>query len=1074
LFYRIVNEFIRIAITLIGISLIAFTIEYFFYLSSEVRMILFYSFMIFIGIYLLINVIIPLLKIAGISFKDDKNKIVSVINFYFPEIKDKLLNVLELEKTNSKYYSSDLLNAAISQKSKELRIFAFTDAIKFKYLLKPGYYFLFSLLITLTLFFLDRSFILEPAERIIHYNVKYEKKPTYDFEILNNELKVKKGDNYKIRVACKGKNLPSVVYINIEGNNFMMKNSGENEFEYEINSVTKPLKIYFTDLVNISGNYMINIFSVPVISHFSVETRPPEYTNKKSERFENTGDLKIPAGTEVKWEFTCYDTDSLIIKCANGQMLTAAENGKNNFNLNERFYKSDIYEVKIKNRETLFLTGMKCNLEIINDLFPAIEVKEIKDSTLLTQIYFNGKITDDYGFTRLNFHLKGEKIDSTIELALNKGMNEQEFYYSVDLKDYKVVEGTVSYFFSVTDNDMINKPKTTLSDTYLFTFPSAEEIKKKDDEELKNMEKLIRESNSLSKNIKSEILRLQMKSMDRGVTDWEKKQMVNDILGQKNQLNSLLDKIENLNKERNDFTNAYSEQNEDIVKKQKELEELLNNVMTDELKKLMDEFNKLSQEFNDKKLNDLNNKLNFSLDDLNRQLDRNLEMLKKFRLEQAIENLIKDIEDTKESEKEGINEITLLKDFEKVSGRVKDDMNALDTIKQEIKKIQEENLQLKRPMIFDTFDGETGDIIKSMMKTKSELDNRNKKSSAESIQSTVAKLENLIFAIRQMLKSNEARNDGEDILTLKRIQKNILYVSLNQEDIIINLANLQNSDPFLRELRNRQKILFEQNKTNIDSIYELAKRNPQIGNMVNQEVVSLNINFDQTLKKLEENNFAEALVSQRLIMTSANNLALFFADIINQMENQMKNSNSDGDCNNGSKGGKMGNLKKAADNLKEQLQNMIDKLKGGKPENMSRELSDALMQHEMMQKMLRDIMNGNEVGGSTKDLLKQIDNILDQNRKDIVNRNIQQNLVNRNNEILSKLLEAEKSEREKDVENKRESNTADKQFYSNPAKYFENRNQRKATKENLQRNVLRVTGYYLDKQKSYSEKLNNN
>ena len=71
---------------------------------------------------------------------------------------------------------------------------------------------------------------------------------------------------------------------------------------------------------------------------------------------------------------------------------------------------------------------------------------------------------------------------------------------------------------------------------------------------------------------------------------------------------------------------------------------------------------------------------------------------------------------------------------------------------------------------------------------------------------------------------------------------------------------------------------------------------------------------------------------------------------------------------------------------------------------------------------------------------------------------------------MTKLLEAENSENERDLDNKRESNTAEEKFYSNPAKFFEERERKNQTIENLNRNTLKLTGYYREKQRLYLEK----
>jgi hypothetical protein len=232
------------------------------------------------------------------------------------------------------------------------------------------------------------------------------------------------------------------------------------------------------------------------------------------------------------------------------------------------------------------------------------------------------------------------------------------------------------------------------------------------------------------------------------------------------------------------------------------------------------------------------------------------------------------------------------------------------------------------------------------------------------------------------------------------------------------------------------------------------------------------MNLIESVKKMDGGDNAQASVNQRMVITSANNLILFLSDLIERMEEKSDDGNaSDENCNNGNNSKKMGGLKKSAGNLKDQLQQMIDKLKRGQENNnMSREMSETLMQHEMMQKMLRDLINGGGIGSDAKKQLQQVDQLLEQNRKEIMNKMINPNMINRHNMIMSKLLEAENSENERDLDNKRESNTADDQFYSNPAKYFEDTRNKNTTIENLQKSQLKLTNFYRDKQRKYLEK----
>jgi hypothetical protein len=162
----------------------------------------------------------------------------------------------------------------------------------------------------------------------------------------------------------------------------------------------------------------------------------------------------------------------------------------------------------------------------------------------------------------------------------------------------------------------------------------------------------------------------------------------------------------------------------------------------------------------------------------------------------------------------------------------------------------------------------------------------------------------------------------------------------------------------------------------------------------------------------------------------------------------------------------MSDLKESSESLKKQLQKMIDQMKNGQGQNMSQQLGQSLMQHEMMQQMLRDLMNNGSVGSGTQKQLQQIDKLLDQNRRELMNKKINAQTIKRQNLITTRLLEAEKAEMQRDIDDKRESESAD-EFYSNPVKFFEYKEKENFTIEYLNKNAHKLNSFYINKYKQY-------
>ena len=712
--------------------------------------------------------------------------------------------------------------------------------------------------------------------------------------------------------------------------------------------------------------------------------------------------------------------------------------------------------------------ALSYSVDVIPDLFPEIEINQITDSLQMTRFYFKGTIGDDYGFSNLRFHYNIDNSDSTITIPFVKMLTDQEFYFIFDFKDINQKKGIVSYYFSVTDNDVVNNYKTTTSDNFSFQFPDREEILANDKEQFDNLQANIDKSRELAKEIKKDLNNLQLKNMDTNVSEWEKTQMVSDIISKQNKLEKLYDQIKQDNQKLNNYLNSFEEQNIAIQEKQKQIEKLLEEVFTDELKKLMEEFNKLADEFNSQKLNQLSENMNLTLEDLEKQLEKNLEMLRKMKVEQKLQDVIDQVKSIANEEEKLEQEIEQNKNYEEVEKKVSSHQEQTKQLENSIKDALELNKELKKPINFDDFDEEFKDVDKSYEESKSELNKKNKKKSGESTKKSAEKMQNMAFGMQQMLDMNTKEQNMENIANLKQILSNLIFLSFSQEKVLSDLNGIADKDPALFQLNKDQKRIFEQSKIVKDSLYTLAMRTPQITSMVNNELLAMEINLKKANGEMQEALFPNARVSQQFVVTSLNNLALMLNEALENLEKQMADGQpGDQECENPGNGKPgMNMLKQASESIKQQLQQIIEQMKNGNPQNMSQQMGQSLMQHEMMQQMLRDMMNNGSVGSDAKKQLQQIDNMLEQNRKELMNKSINAQTIARQNQITTRLLEADKAEQERDFEDKRESETAD-EFYSNPIKFFEYKEIDNFSIEYLNKNSHKLHNFYNNKYKQF-------
>lgn len=1068
--FQLFKGLIYFILLIISYFTIISVIEYFVYLSTSYRTFIFFFSIVFFLFIAVFYFILPLLKLFGLLKVMDYERAAFIISEHFKGIDDKLFNIIELAKMN-KDVDDALVLASIDEKIDKIKLIDFSMAVSYKKLVNHLVVLFAVGLVSLVLFFSLPGLFTETSKRLADYDQVFVKPAPFTFHLLNDSLKVKKGDQLNLTVKCEGSQIPDILYVNIAGSNFMM-NKKRDTFSYQFERVDNSFKVYFTNLVYQSDLYYIKVLPAPVILDYSMQIDPPDYTGFPKEKKDRIGDLKVPYGSEITWVFNTVDTDSLWCKIGGKIISAKKENGKFEFKYQT---KSNLnYAVSITNEFFNYKDLLNFNIEIIPDLYPKIEVAQLRDSTDYTRYFFKGSIADDYGFHDLNYHLVVNQDDSLISLPIVKNLDQQDFYFTYDFKDLGETTTPISYYFTVRDNDYFHGFKETASKTFQFVFPSKQEMDKMDDKNYQHLDSLMGKSLQLSSEIQQSIQELKYKNLNGNFSDWEKQQLVSEILNKKSQLQDMLDQVKKKNAEMNNMKNSFSKEKADMIQKQKQIEKLLDDVFNDELKSLFDEFKKLAQKFDQSKFDELSKKSEMSMDDLSKQLERNLQMLKRMKVEQEIEKAIDGLSYLGKKERENAQALDEKHNFEQTGTKEKENKAALKSIADKLKNALDLNETLEKPLNVQPMDEEFNEINSNYNEIGEMLQNKRKRKSVEKIKQNASNYENASFALNQMLATNKKKQNMENIHDLEQLLDNLVYLSLGQEKLYDEVNSIDIGDPKLGMIQIDQQKLIRQSKVVKDSLFALAKRTPAIENVVTKDLSSLSNSMDKAIGALEENQLSNALRDQQVAITSTNNMALFLNEALQNLQKQMADAmpgDGQDDKKGGSKGNNLSMLKKGQQSLKEQLQQMIEQMKNGNGKNMGQQLGKSLAQQEMMQQMIREMMMGNEVGSAAKEQLKQINELLEQNNHDLINKNVTTTMINRQNLILNKLLKAEKAEMERDEDNERESKTASDEFYSNPNQYFKYKNEEKDFKDVIERNNYLLQIFYDRKYKQYINNL---
>jgi chromosome segregation ATPase len=235
-----------------------------------------------------------------------------------------------------------------------------------------------------------------------------------------------------------------------------------------------------------------------------------------------------------------------------------------------------------------------------------------------------------------------------------------------------------------------------------------------------------------------------------------------------------------------------------------------------------------------------------------------------------------------------------------------------------------------------------------------------------------------------------------------------------------------------------------------DSLFALSKRIIQLEPIVNREIGLVNHHMKLAIDDVGERRTESVRMNQQYVMTSFNNLALLLDEALQAMqEQQMEQKSKDpgsGSCNKpGGQGkkpsAKPGDLKKMQEALSKQLQQMKDQMgkDGNKGKNnsgggeMSKQLAEMAAKQAAIRKMMEELSqelnkDGSGAGNEIKEITKEMEKL----EEDIVNKRIDQQTIDRQQDILIRLLKAENAERTREEDERRQSRTGDQGLRSTP------------------------------------------
>lgn len=1020
-------------------------LEHFLFLSTTGRKILFYSFILLVvGIgYRLI--LLPLLHYGRLGNIISHEQAALIIGKHFREVEDRLLNVLQLKKL-SDAYPEELLLASIRQKTEQLRPIPFTAAIDLRQNRRYLKYLLLPVLVLIIFLLAAPNVIKESSRRLLYNNQVFEKPAPFRFRINNNILRAIQYEDFELQVIVEGEALPAEVYLHADGYAYKMSKKSSTLFTYTFTHLQQDVDFYLSAHGYQSAGYQLRVIPKPSIAGFEVQLQFPAYIGRQPERLKNIGDLTLPAGTQVTWLLETKNTRRIDLIFAPSDIVSLHNMLRPEYT--RTFRESGHYKIKLFGDELPEGDSVLYAINIIPDQYPAIFLQTYQDSLTQHYIYFTGDISDDYGLSKLLLKYKilrpgepdtdGDYLFEAVPFP--RGSRQTAFSYYWDLKKINLLPGEqLVYFFEVWDNDAVNGSKATRSHALSLYKPSYEQLEQLTHQSNEQIKEKLNDAIREAADLKKQIDALKNKILERKNLGWEDKKSIEKVLEQQKSLENDLRSLQQEMSKNHLLQQEKGGRNEEIIKKQQQLEKMFNELMSDEMKKLYEQLEALLDELNKKDLLDKLDDFRLSQEELEKELDRMLSLFKHLELEQKMKDAISKLEQLAQQQEELSNKTKEAKESElsKLSEQQSELNKKFDELKDDLNQMEKTARELDMPADFTPQKQMADEISGLQQESQKNLNQHKNKKASEQQKNAAEKMQQLSNNLNALLEQMQAEQLELDLRAIRQLLENLISLSFDQEHVMEEIAKTNINDPKYLQLIQKQRKIKDDTKMVEDSLFALSKRVFQLEAFINKEMRDINKHMSKALEYLELRSKSEAARDQQYVMTGFNNLALMLSESMEQMQQQM--ASQSGGTPKMCQGKKNSRPNTSMSQLQQQLNDKIDKLakemKSGKipgKGEMSKQMAEFAQKQAAIREALRQLLEeeGKQQGGKdglSNELTQQIKQAMEQMDKtetELANKKLTEELLIRQKEIFTRLLEAEEALRKREQDNQRESHTA--------------------------------------------------
>lgn len=1051
---RIAKRIFQFSKFLLPILILIVFIEGIFYNPISVRSLLtaYLSVGVFsLIVYIILEWIFHRYQFFGNSADDT---LANDIGQKYPHIKDRLLNALQLDaQIDTNLKGKDLAEAAISQIRKEVDLLpSKTTFESIPKRLKRDFSYIFAGIILL--FILTFDFSTSSINRLIQPNKHFDAPKPFTLTSLSNHVDALGGDTISVSIAGFG-NSPdsiSIIWNDRQGEHKSTAHESGQVYTFTFPHIRQNIIWYAQfennkffsswDVIKTNPD-TIFVTDRPIIESVNFTIIPPSYTGESVKNHPgNITNLQLLSGSKVHIE---AEASKLLDKA--WIHLTGAE--AKDFNIqgssisNTLTFNSSITGAlycKDKNDvENLNPTHYRFN--VYNDSAPDILVTSPEfefelDESNGFNITFQS--SDDYGFSSawIEYKLIAPYYLGTQDTSIYKreirelstSVRSQQVVHYWDMNHLQPApEDEIHFTIHIADNNTVTGPSVSVTPAFIGRYPSIEDMFKQLEEDQEQVEEYTDEMVSDLEDVQDLVESLQLEMLKSDEMSWEQQQKAESAIQEMqevfNQLEDIQETVEQI-QEQAEKNNLVSDK---LTEKFDKFQELLDSIMTPELMAAMEKMQEAMQNMDMQEMLDALEDFDYDLEAFEEQLDRFIDMFEQAIAEQKMDEVIKRLEQLTEEQQSITENIKNednpdLQDLASRERRQEEQFKGLEDAMEAAAKAMEELSNDAAQQMANLKDSDLTQETKSDIKSaRKNMQNKNKSESEKLAEAAKENLDEMLGKAKEIQEQFQEDTVDEMMDAFLAVVRNILYISQAQEKLVQFTEALNSRNPNLPIAASKQNKIKRENLQLMSQMLELSKKTFYITPAISRALGRTTVAMDKAIGELEQKQAVKSKKAQKGALDGLNETAYL---LLLAMEEMQKSGSASG-----------------FESYMEQLEGMSEKQKGINKGTMQMGQMGMMAQQQMMQGLqgqqealqeaLQEMMK-EMPGGDTPGSLSKAEQDMEEVINDFKRNQVTRKTMERQEQILSRMLDSQKSMTQRDFSEKRKSSSGGEFNYDGP------------------------------------------